>query len=166
MYRALVSFITSELGFSTEFVALGLIKITMFRSLDKKQVRWLLIGLSEEILLLIPNILLIYWIFIVCFLLSPYLTLRLIVFYIQTQVCCQAKIWKLTFTCFTGLPRYLCLSETSVRHERRRIVIKKYIWPWIEPFFKDKRMEPIFVIFGGIAIIYGILYTVAQLFLG
>jgi hypothetical protein len=45
-------------------------------------------------------------------------------------------------------------------------VIKKYIWPWIEPFFKDKRMEPIFVIFGGIAVMYSILYTFAQLFSG
>ena len=154
--------------FSTEFffVAIGLIKIAMFRSLAKMQVRWLLIGLSAEILSLIPKILLIYWIFIVRFLLSPYLALRLFVFYIHTQVCCQAILWKLTFTCFTGSPRYFCFNETSARHERRRIVIKKYIWPWVEPFFKDKRMEPIFVIFGGIAIVYGILYTVTQLFLG
>ena len=76
------------------------------------------------------------------------------------------KLWKLTFTCFNDFPRYLCLNETLGRHEGRRIVIKKYIWPWIEPFFKDKRMEPIFVVFAGIAVIYGILYTVGQLFLG
>ena len=48
--------------------------------------------------------------------------------------------------------------------ERRWIVIKKYIWPWIEAFLKDKRMEPILVIFGAIVVIYGILYTVAPLF--
>ena len=76
------------------------------------------------------------------------------------------KMWKLTFTCFSDSHRYLCLNEKLGRHERRRIVIKKYIWPWIEPLFKDKRMEPIFVVFAGIAIIYSILYTVRQLFLG
>jgi hypothetical protein len=45
-------------------------------------------------------------------------------------------------------------------------VIKKYIWPWIEPIFKDKRMEPYLMVFGAIAIVYGILYTLAQLFWG
>ena len=41
-------------------------------------------------------------------------------------------------------------------------MIKKYIWPFIEPFFNNKAFEPLLVLAGSTIIIAGLVYTVVQ----
>jgi hypothetical protein len=41
-------------------------------------------------------------------------------------------------------------------------MIKKYIWPFIEPFFNNKAFEPLLVLAGSTIIIGGIVYTLIQ----
>ena len=41
-------------------------------------------------------------------------------------------------------------------------MIKRYIWPFIEPFFNNKAFEPLLVLAGSTIIIAGLVYTVAQ----
>ena len=45
-------------------------------------------------------------------------------------------------------------------------MIKKYIWPFLEPLINDKRLEPVLMIFGTLAVVGGILYTLLQFILG
>ena len=44
-------------------------------------------------------------------------------------------------------------------------MIKKYIWPLLEPLINDKRLEPVLMILGTLAVIGGILYTLLQFIL-
>ena len=45
-------------------------------------------------------------------------------------------------------------------------MIKKYIWPFLEPLINDKRLEPVLIILGTLAVVGGILYTLLQFILG
>ena len=59
------------------FFFVGLLKITVFKRGVEKQLVWHFKERAPEIMLEIPKILFFYWILIICFLLSPYLALRL-----------------------------------------------------------------------------------------
>lgn len=48
----------------------------------------------------------------------------------------------------------------------RSYMIKKYIWPFLEPLINDKRLEPVLMILGTLAVVGGILYTLLQFILG
>ena len=41
-------------------------------------------------------------------------------------------------------------------------MIKKYIWPFIEPFFNNKAAEPVFVLVGSVIMIGLMVYTILQ----
>jgi|TARA_B110000971_G_scaffold95412_1_gene98151 hypothetical protein len=41
-------------------------------------------------------------------------------------------------------------------------MIKKYIWPFIEPFFNNKAAEPLLVLIGSIILIGVVVYTILQ----
>ena len=48
----------------------------------------------------------------------------------------------------------------------RPYMIKKYIWTFLEPLINDKRLEPVLMILGTLAVVGGILYTLLQFILG
>ena len=48
----------------------------------------------------------------------------------------------------------------------RSYMIKKYIWPFLEPLINDKRLEPVLMLLGTLAVVGGILYTLLQFILG
>ena len=48
----------------------------------------------------------------------------------------------------------------------RPYMIKKYIWHFLEPLINDKRLEPVLMILGTLAVVGGILYTLLQFILG
>ena len=39
----------------------------------------------------------------------------------------------------------------------RSYMIKKYIWPFLEPLINDKRLEPVLMLLGTLAVVGGIL---------
>ena len=47
----------------------------------------------------------------------------------------------------------------------RSYMIKKFIWPMLEPLINDKRLEPVLMVLGTLAVIGGILYTLLQFIL-
>ena len=56
---------------------------------------------------------------------------------------------------------------TSGKQETARpYMIKKYIWPFLAPLINDKRLEPVLMILGTLAVVGGILYTLLQFILG
>ena len=48
----------------------------------------------------------------------------------------------------------------------RSDMIKKYIWPFLEPLINDKRLEPVLMLLGTLGVVGGILYTLLQFILG
>ena len=48
----------------------------------------------------------------------------------------------------------------------RSYMIKKYIWRFLEPLINDKRLEPVLMLLGTLAVVGGILYTLLQFILG
>lgn len=48
----------------------------------------------------------------------------------------------------------------------RSYMIKKYIWPFLEPLINDKRLEPVLMLLGTLGVVGGILYTLLQFILG
>ena len=60
------------------------------------------------------------------------------------------------------------MSQLNVgKHKAARsYMIKKYIWPFLEPLINDKRLEPVLMLLGTLAVVGGILYTLLQFILG
>ena len=44
-------------------------------------------------------------------------------------------------------------------------MIRKYIWPFMEPILNNKAIKPLLVLAGSIIIIGGFIYTVVQIIL-
>ena len=59
--------------------------------------------------------------------------------------------------------RHLNLGKNKAA---RSYMIKKYIWTFLEPLINDKRLEPVLMLLGTLAVVGGILYTLLQFILG
>ena len=44
-------------------------------------------------------------------------------------------------------------------------MIRRYIWPYIAPIFQSKSAEPVLRVLGMFLVVFGLVYTLAGLFL-
>ena len=50
-------------------------------------------------------------------------------------------------------------------HKEGQKMIRKYIWPYIAPIFQNKSAEPVLRVLGMFLVVFGLVYTLAGLFL-